>query len=69
MKHYLILCLFACFVSVKVSSQVTVTQALKGRANAEEPSLLAKDAIKLVGKDVYVCDMVDNYKAINGYFT
>ena len=65
MKHYLILCLFACFVSVKASSQVTVTQALKGRANAEEPSLLAKDAIKLVGKDVYVCDMVDNYKAIN----
>jgi hypothetical protein len=65
MKHHLILCLFICYLSVKASAQVTVTQVLKGRANAEEPSLLAKDAIKLVGKDVYVCDMIDSYKAIN----
>lgn len=64
MKYYLVLCLFIC-VTVKASAQITVEQALKGRANAEEPLLLAREAIKLVGKDVYVCDVVDSYKTIN----
>ena len=61
----LVFCIVLAFSSFGASAQVTVQQYLIGRANAEEPSILAKDAIKLVDKDVYVYDQVDSYKALN----
>jgi hypothetical protein len=62
---YLVFYVVLAFSSLKASAQVTVQQYLTGRANAEEPSILAKDAIKLVGKDVYVYDVVDSYQIVS----
>jgi hypothetical protein len=64
MKHMLILA-FVTLLTLRVSAQTSVQEALKGRMNPDEPALSAKDARKLVGSDVYVCDTVYSYKVIN----
>jgi hypothetical protein len=65
MKHLLLLASFVILLTYKASAQQSVQQVLKGSANAVEPSLTAKEAIKLVGKVVYVSDIVCRGTFIN----
>lgn len=60
-----IIMILVCLLTYHVSAQQSMESLLKGRANALEPSLSAKDATKLVGKDIYICDTVFNYKYVN----
>lgn len=65
MKHLLLLASFVILLTFKASAQQSVKQILKGRVNAEEPALTAKEATKLIGKEVYVADTVYNCTTIN----
>ena len=65
MKHLVLFIIIAFSITTKVTAQLKAEQALIKSANPEEPSLLAKNAIKLVGKEVYVCDSLDSYSIAN----
>jgi len=61
---YLLLAFLLLIVTAS-SAQQSIEQALKGKANAEEPSLSAYEAVTLIDKEVYVCDTVYGFKIVN----
>jgi len=65
MKHRLLIASFVILLAFKASAQQSIKQILKGRANAEEPLSTAKEAMKLIGKEVYIADTVYGWSTIN----